>query len=83
MSSTKWYEMMSNVCKINTDDTNNTPEDIIKKIKDKAKELYNNRQEQNIHLLKKYTHSIMGGKNNKSKSKRKKYKHNKKSVRKN
>ena len=32
MSSTKWYEMMSNVCKINTDDTNNTPEDIIKKI---------------------------------------------------
>ena len=81
-SSTKWYEMMSNVCKIDIDETHNTREDIIQKIKDKANELYNNREQQKIDLLKKYTTSIMGGKRNKSKSKRKKNKHNKKSVRK-
>ena len=48
-SSNNWYKMMGNVCKINI------PEDIIKKIKIKANELYNNRDEQNINLLKKYT----------------------------
>jgi hypothetical protein len=70
-SSNKWYEMMSKVCKVNIDDENNTPEDIIKKIKDKANELYNNRHEQNINLLKQYSQSTIGGKNNKSKSKKK------------
>lgn len=70
-SSNKWYEMMSKVCKVNIDEANNTPEDIIKKIKDKANELYNNRDEQNINLLKQYSQSTIGGKNNKSKSKRK------------
>ena len=59
-SSNKWYEMMSKVCKINIDEANNTPEDINKKIKDKSNELYNNREEQNINLLKEYTHSIIG-----------------------
>lgn len=54
-SSDKWYEMMTGVCKINIDETNNTPENIIKKIKDKAYELYNNRYEQNIILLQEYT----------------------------
>ena len=81
-SSIKWYEMMSKVCKIDVDETQNTRKDIIQKIKDKANELYNNREEQNIDLLKKYTQSIMGGKKNKSKSKRKNNKHNKKTVRK-
>jgi hypothetical protein len=69
-SSNKWYEMMSKVCKVNTDEENNTPEDIIKKIKDKANELYNNRDEQNINLLKQYSQSTIGGKKNKSKSKK-------------
>ena len=73
---------MSKVCKIDVDETQNTRKDIIQKIKDKANELYNNREEQNIDLLKKYTQSIMGGKKNKSKSKRKNNKHNKKTVRK-
>jgi hypothetical protein len=59
-SSNKWYEMMSKVCKINIDEANNTPENINKKIKDKSNELYNNREEQNINLLKEYTHSIIG-----------------------
>jgi hypothetical protein len=59
-SSNKWYEMMSKVCKINIDEAINTPEDINKKIKDKSNELYNNREEQNINLLKEYTHSIIG-----------------------
>lgn len=59
-SSNKWYEMMSKVCKINIDEANNTREDINKKIKDKSNELYNNREEQNINLLKEYTHAIIG-----------------------
>ena len=71
-SSNKWYEMMAKVCKINIDEANNTPEDINKKIKDKANELYNNRDEQNINLLKEYTLSISGGKNTKTKRKNKK-----------
>ena len=74
---------MSKVCKINIDEANNTPEDINKKIKDKANELYNNRDEQNINLLKEYTRSISGGKNNKSKYKRKNKKPIKKTLRKN
>ena len=81
-SSNKWYEMMSKVCNINIDEVNNTPEDIIKKIKDKASELYNNRDEQNINLLKEYTDSISGGQNNKSKSKRKNKKITKRNFRK-
>ena len=74
---------MSKVCKINIDEANNTPEDIIKKIKDKANELYNNRDEQDINLLKQYTQSTqstqstIGGKNNKTKSKRKNRKNKK------
>ena len=82
-SSNKWYKMMSKVCKINIDEANNTPEDIIKKIKDKANELYNNRDEQDINLLKQYTQSTqstqstIGGKNNKTKSKRKNRKNKK------
>jgi len=84
-SSNNWYEMMANVCKITIDEANNTPEDIIKKIKIKANELYNNRDEQNINLLKYYTRGggLSRGKNSKSKSKRKNKKSNKKSVRKN
>jgi hypothetical protein len=58
-SSNKWYEMMSKVCKITIDEANNTPEYINTKIKDKANELYNNRDEQNINLLKEYTDSII------------------------
>jgi hypothetical protein len=71
-SSNKWYEMMSKVCKINIDESNNTPEDIIRNIKEKANELYNHRDEQDINLLKQYTQSTIGGKNNKTKSKTKK-----------
>ena len=82
-SSNKWYEMMSKVCKITIDEENNTPEDITTKIKDKANELYNNRHEQNINLLKEYTDSIIGGKNKKLKSKRKNKKSIKKTLRKN
>lgn len=82
-SSNKWYEMMSKVCKVHIDEANNTPEDIIKKIKDKANELYNNRDEQNINLLKQYSQSTIGGKNNKSKSKRKNKKNNQNHSRKN
>ena len=83
-SSNKWYEMMSKVCKVNiVDEANSTPEDIIKKIKDKANELYNNRDEQNINLLKQYSQSTNGGKNNKSKSKRKNKKNNQNHSRKN
>lgn len=70
-SSNKWYEMMSKVCDIDIDEANNTPEEIIKKIKDKANELYKTRHEQNIDLLKQYTQSKFGGNNNKSKTKRK------------
>jgi hypothetical protein len=51
-SSNKWYEMMATVCNI---DDSNTREDLIKKIKDKAEHLYNNREEQNIRILKNYT----------------------------
>jgi hypothetical protein len=78
-SSNKWYEMMANMCKI---DTNNmdTPEDIVSKIKDRANEIYNNREIQNINLLKEYTNSVnRGGKKSRSKRKVKK---NKKTVRK-
>lgn len=82
-SSNKWYEMMSKVCKVNIDEANSTPEDIIKKIKDKANELYNNRDEQNINLLEQYSQSTNGGKNNKSKSKRKNKKNNQNHSRKN
>jgi len=82
-SSNKWFEMMSKVCKITIDEANNTPEDIIRNIKDKANELYNNRHEQDINLLKEYTQSTIGGKNNKSKSKRKNKKTNQKLSRKN
>ena len=82
-SSNKWYEMMSKVCKITIDEENNTPEDITTKIKDKANELYNNRDEQNINLLKQYSQSTIGGKNNKSKSKRKNKKNNQTHSRKN
>jgi hypothetical protein len=69
-SSNKWYEMMAKVCNVNIDKKNNHPEDIIKKIKDKANELYNNRDEQNINLLKQYSQSTIGRKNNKKKSKK-------------
>lgn len=69
-SSNRWYKMMSKVCKININ-PNNTRNDIIENIKDKARELYTNRDEQDITLLKEYTSSISGGKNNKSKTKRK------------
>lgn len=82
-SSNKWYEMMSKVCKVNIDEATNTTEDIIKKIRDKANELYNNRQEQNIDLLKEYTDSIIEGKNKKSKSKRKIKNQSKQTLRKN
>jgi hypothetical protein len=82
-SSNKWYEMMAKVCKVNIDEANNTPEYIIKKIKDNANELYNNRDEQNINLLKQYSQSTNGGKNSKSKSKRKNKKNNQNHSRKN
>jgi len=72
-SSNKWYEMMAKVCNI---DEGKTRDDIIKKIEDKAEHLYNNRKEQNIQLLKKYTigKGLSGGNKSKSKSKRKKSK---------
>jgi len=60
-SSNKWYEMMAKVCNVNIDKNNNPPEDIIKKIKDKANELYNNRDDQNINLLKQYSQSTIRG----------------------
>ena len=82
-SSNKWFEMMSKVCKVNIDETHNTTEDIIRNIKDKAIELYNNRHEQDINLLKQYTQSRIGGKNNKTKTKGKNKKNNNKTVRKN
>jgi hypothetical protein len=74
-SSNKWYEMMSKVCKVDTDEANTTPEDIIEKIKNNASELYKYRHKQNIDLLKQHTQSKFGGNNNKSKTKRK-YKKN-------
>ena len=52
-SSKEWFKTMAKVCKIDTND-NDTEEDIIKKIKDKSKYLYNNRQEQDIKLLEDY-----------------------------
>jgi hypothetical protein len=81
-SSNKWFEMMSKVCKVDIDETHNTSEDISEMIKAKAYDLYNNRGEQNINLLKEYTESRTGGKNNKTKSKRKNKKNNNKTVRK-
>lgn len=78
-SSNKWYEMMSKMCIGEADIT--TPEDINAKIKDEAKKLYNNRDEQNITLLKEYTDSVTGG-NKKSKSKRRNKKSIKKTLRK-
>ena len=51
-SSNKWFEMMARVCKVTIDEANNTPEDISRNIKDTANELYNNRHEQDINLLK-------------------------------
>jgi len=84
-SSNSWYEMMAKVCKIDIDEANSTTEDIIRNIKDKANELYNNRHEQDINLLKEYTQSRIGGKSkkSKSKSKRKNKKNNKNFSRKN
>jgi len=82
-SSNKWFEMMSKVCKVNIDKTHNTPEDISEMIKAKAYDLYNNRGEQNINLLKEYIQSTAGGKKKKSKTKRKIKKNNKITVRKN
>ena len=70
-SSNKWYKMMSKVCKVDIGKAKNTPEKIIKKIKDKMYELYHNRQEQNINLLKQYSQTKIVEKKNKSKSKRK------------
>jgi hypothetical protein len=71
-SSTKWYHMMSKVCDINESTDTDRPEDIIKKIKDKAYELYNNRDKQHISLLKHYRITSPENKyiNSKSKSKR-------------
>lgn len=55
-SSKEWFIMMAKVCKINIKDTNNnTNNDIIKKIREKANELYMNRGKQNIKLLKNFT----------------------------
>jgi hypothetical protein len=80
-SSDEWYKMMSKVCKINIDEEKNTREDIIKKLKNKAKKLYKNREEQNIDLLKQYkvknrsntiSNELSGEKNSKSKSKKNK-----------
>lgn len=82
-SSNKWYEMISKVCKVNTDKVNDTPENIIKKIRYNAYELYNKRDEQNINLLKEYTNSRIGGKNTKRKYKNKSKKNNQKTLRKN
>ena len=83
-SSNKWYEMMSKLCKVNIDEANNSPEAIIKKIKDKAYELYNNRDEQDIKLLKLKPHSQSTiREKNRSKSKRKNKKYNQTSSRKN
>ena len=68
------------LCKINIDEEKNTREDIIKKLKNKAKKLYKNREEQNIDLLKQYKvknrsntigNELSGEKNSKSKSKKK------------
>lgn len=82
-SSNSWYEMMARVCKIDIDEANNTPEHISRNIKDKANELYNNRDEQDIHLLKQYTQSRIGGKNKKSKLKSKSKSKSKRKNRKN
>jgi len=61
-SSKKWFIMMSKVCKINintfNDKNNYTNRDIIEKIKEKAHELYMNREKQNIKLLKKFTMKV-------------------------
>jgi hypothetical protein len=77
-SSNKWYEMMAKVCKVNIDEANNSREDIIKKIKDNAYKLYKSRDKQNINLLKEYSQSTNGEKNNNTKSKRKNKKTNQK-----
>lgn len=72
-SSNKWYKMMARVCNvnINEDDTN---ENIVSMIREKAEELYNNREEQNIQLLQDY---MSGGKyRRKTKTKHKVKKHN-------
>jgi len=60
----KWFEMMANVCniKINQDDND---EEIVDKIKKKSLELYNNRDLQNIKLLKEYTNNNSFGGDNK------------------
>ena len=58
-SSKEWFIMMAKVCKINinknNDKNNYTNNDIIEKIKEKAHELYMNREKQNIKLLKNFT----------------------------
>jgi hypothetical protein len=55
-SSKKWFVMIAKVCKINMNNKNNyTNNDIIKKIREKANELYMNREKQNIKLLKNFT----------------------------
>jgi hypothetical protein len=62
-SSNKWYEMMSKVCNINIDDEeNNKPEYIIEQIKDNANNLYKNRDNQNIEILKQYYNKNTFGK---------------------
>jgi hypothetical protein len=82
-SSNKWYEMMSKVCKVDTDEASTTPEDIIEKIKNNVSELYKYRDKQNIDLLKQHTQSKFGGNNNKSKTKRKNKKNKQNLSRKN
>ena len=54
-SSNKWYEMITKVCNVDVDIDDENTENIIKKIKDKAVELYNTREDQNIDLLQEYT----------------------------
>ena len=75
-SSKKWFKTMAKVCKIDTNE-NDTENDIVRKIKEKSNELYINRSDQNIDLLKNFPDSIDGeggGKNKSKKSKRRKSK---------
>ncbi len=59
-SSKKWFEMMAKMCKIKNDENDNK-EDIINKIKQKSQELYDDRDLQNINLLKEFTNNNYGG----------------------
>ncbi len=86
-SSFKWLKMMAKVCDVETDETDSL-ETIRQKIRLKAKDIYNNREQQHFEFLKNYT-AGKKFKNIKYKSKKRnkktkrytKLKHHKKSKR--